>query len=264
MLKQKVISLHSSRGGTGKTIIATNLAAIFARRGINVALLDLDFRAPSLHMVFSKGIKEPIEFWLNDFLDGRCTISQVLIDVSRTYGFEGKLLVGLANPAAEAVRGVAEKSRSWEVSAVKKLFSLRSSLFDSMNMNYCLFDTSPGIQHTSINAVVSSDLAVIVATLDSIDVAGVKTMLAEFYEVFEKKNAVIVNKVFPENRIWSPKRQVELIQSLEKTFSEPVIGIIPCYCDVLQADRSTLLAVDNPDHPFLKKLEEVAQKLELV
>ncbi len=197
-------------------------------------------------------------------MDGQCKIDQTLIDVSQTYDLEGRLLVGLANPAAEAVRGMMEKSRSWETSAVKKLFSLRSSLFDDMNVDCCLFDTSPGIQHASINAIVSSDVAVIITTLDSIDIVGVKNMLAEFYDVFEKKNAVIVNKVFPEARAWSSQKQDEIIHDLEKTFRHPVIGMLPCYCDVLQAERSSLLAADNPDHPFIKKLWEVGEKLEHV
>jgi hypothetical protein len=41
-----------------------------------------------------------------------------------------------------------------------------------------------------------------------------------------------------------------------------VIGVIPCYCDVLQTERTTLLAVEKPNHPFILNLEEVAEKLE--
>ena len=122
-MRKKVLSIHSSRGGTGKTVIATNLAAIYAIKGLNVALLDLDFRAPSLVDVFSKGIREPVRHWLNDFLDGRCKAEQALTDVSKAYGLKGKLLLGLANPAIEAIRNTMEKSRAWEVTAVKKLFS---------------------------------------------------------------------------------------------------------------------------------------------
>jgi hypothetical protein len=48
---------------------------------------------------------------------------------------------------------------------------------------------------------------------------------------------------------------------MEKVLRHPVIGVIPCYCDVLQAKRTSLLAVDKPDHPFLRNLEEVTEKL---
>jgi septum site-determining protein MinD len=261
-MKETAISIHSSRGGTGKTVIATNLAAIYANKGLNIALMDLDFRAPSLAMVFSKGIKAPVRYWLNDFLDGRCTAEQALVDVSKEYSLRGRLLIGLANPAIDAIRNVMEKSRAWEVMAVKKLFSLLSSLFKDMDIDRCVFDTSPGVQHTSINAVVSSDISVIVTTLDSLDLKGVENMLVELYDAFAKKTVVLVNKVFPETRIWSSERQEGLVSQMERVLKHPVIGVIPCYCDVLQAERTSLLAVDKPFHPFLKNLEEVAEKLE--
>jgi septum site-determining protein MinD len=261
-MKEKAISIHSSRGGTGKTVIATNLAAIFASKGLNVALLDLDFRAPSLATVFSKGIKGPVRYWLNDFLDGRCTAEQALVDVSEEYHLGGRLLIGLANPAIDAIRNIMEKSRAWEVTAVKKLFSLLSSLFNDMNINCCIFDTSPGVQYTSINAVISSDISVVVTTLDSLDLKGVENMLVELYDAFAKRTVVLINKVFPETQIWSSERQESLVSQMERVLKHPVIGVIPCYCGVLQAERASLLAVDKPFHPFLKKLEEVAEKLE--
>jgi len=261
-MKGKVITIHSSRGGTGKTVIATNLAATYANKGLNIALLDLDFRAPSLITVFSKGIRGSVKHWLNDFMNGRCTIDQALVDVSEEYNLRGRLLIGLANPTIEAIHDMMGKSRAWEVAAVKRLFSLRSTLFNDMNIDCCVFDTSPGIQYSSINAVISSDLSIIVTTLDSLDIKGVQKMLAEFYDAFEKRTVVLMNKVFPETRIWSNGRQKELITQMEKAFKRPIIGVIPCYCDVLQAKRSSLLAIKKSDHPFLRNLQEAAKKLE--
>jgi septum site-determining protein MinD len=261
-MRERAISIHSSRGGTGKTVIATNLAAIYAIKGLNVALLDLDFRAPSLVDVFSKGIRDPVTRWLNDFLDGRCKAKQVLTNVSQAYGLEGKLLLGLANPSIEAIRNVMEKSRAWEVTVVKRLFSLRSELFGDMGIDYCIFDTSPGVQYASINAVVSSDISVVVATPDSLELKGLQNMLTELYDAFAKRTVILINKVFPETRISSSEQQKDLISQMEKSLGHPVIGAIPCYCDVLQAKRTSLLAVDKPYHPFLRKLEEVAEKLE--
>jgi septum site-determining protein MinD len=261
-VRERAISIHSSRGGTGKTVIAANLAAIYAIKGLNIALLDLDFRAPSLVDVFSKGIRDPVTHWLNDFLDGRCKAKQVLTNVSQAYGLRGKLLLGLANPSIGAIRNVMEKSRAWEVTAVKRLFSLRSELFGDMGIDCCIFDTSPGVQYASINAVVSSDISVVVATPDSLELKGLQNMLTELYDAFAKRTVILINKVFPETRVWLSEQQKNLISQMEKLLGHPVIGAIPCYCDVLQAKRTSLLAVDKPHHPFIRKLEEVAEKLE--
>ena len=261
-VKAKIIAIHSSRGGTGKTTIATNLAVTYARKGLNIALLDLDFRAPSLFGVFSKGIQSPVKRWLNDFMLDRYAVEQVLVDVSDKYGLDGKLLIGLANPAIEATRNMMGRSRAWEVTAAKKLFSIRTTLLTELDIDCCILDTSPGIQYSSINAVVSSDVAVVVTTLDSLDVKGVKNMLLEFYDEFEKKSVILMNKVFPQTRIWSNSRQNELVSQMEKSLERPIIGVIPCYCDILEADRASFLVLEKPNHPFSKDLQEVAEKLE--
>jgi MinD-like ATPase involved in chromosome partitioning or flagellar assembly len=263
-MKAKAISIHSSRGGTGKTVIATNLAAILASKGYNVALLDLDFRAPSLATVFSKRIEAPVGCWLNDFLDGRCTADQVLIDVSGQFSLKGKLLVGLANPSIEAIRNILGKSSAWEVTAVKRLFSLLSSLFNNMNIDCCLLDTSPGVQYSSINSAVSSDLTVVVTTLDSLDLEGTGNMLFDLYDALARRTVVLVNKYSPETRILKGERRESLASKVEKVLKHPVIGMIPCFCDVLQQERAAIMALENPNHPFVKKLEEVAEKLEEV
>ena len=105
------------------------------------------------------------------------------------------------------------------MTAVKRLFSLRSTLFSDMNIDCCIFDTSPGIQYTSINAVVSSDISVVVTTLDSLDLKGVENMLVELYDAFAKRTVVLINKVFPETRVWSSERQKDLISRNGEDFS---------------------------------------------
>jgi MinD-like ATPase involved in chromosome partitioning or flagellar assembly len=260
-MSAKSITIHSSRGGTGKTVIATNLAVILANKGFNVALLDLDFRAPSLAMIFSEAIRLPVKCWLNDFLNGRCDAEQVFTEVSDKYNLKGRLLIALANPSIDAMRNVMEKSRDWEVTAVKKLFSLFSTLND-MNVDFCISDTSPGMQYSSINAIVSSDLSIIVTTLDSLDLKGTEDMLAELYTALDKKALVLVNKSSPETRIKSSERKEKIADKLEKILKHPVISVIPCYCDVLETERTALLAAEKPNHPFVKNLAEAAEKLE--
>jgi len=143
----KIIAVHSYKGGTGKTSLSVNLAAIYARRGKKVCLMDLDFRAPSLHVLF-KGYKA--QYWLNDYLNGVCEIDKVLIDASRDHGNGGKLMVGLANPSTEAIREMTAKDRKWEMKALGRLLSLRSSILNDGDFDYLLFDTSPGLQYSSI------------------------------------------------------------------------------------------------------------------
>jgi len=256
----KVISVHSSRGGTGKTIIAVSLAMALLKKGFRVSLLDFDFRAPSLFNIFGDVVKVPVEYWINDFLNERCKKEQVLIDVTGSPGVDSKLLIGLANPSVYAVQDMMAKTRGWEASALKKLYSLRSFLLKNLNMDYVILDTSPGIQYSSINAIITSDLLIIVTTSDPLDIEGVRSMLREFYDLFEKRTLVLLNKVFPEMELLHEQENTELIKQLE-TLGHPIVGAIPCYCDVLRAKRDYSFSLRNPTHPFIRKLEEVAGKL---
>ena len=45
----KKILVVNSKGGSGKTTIATNLAVAFANQGLQVSLLDCDRQASCLH-----------------------------------------------------------------------------------------------------------------------------------------------------------------------------------------------------------------------
>jgi septum site-determining protein MinD len=261
-MKAKAISIHSARGGTGKTVIATNLAMVLAKKRLKVALLDLDFRAPSLNVIFSKALENAPECWLNDYLNGHCSAEQVMIDVSKYYNLDGELLVGLASPTVEAIRGMISRSSAWEVAAVKKLYSLLSTLFDDMKVDCCLLDTSPGIQYSSINSAVSADLTVVVTTLDSLDLKGTETMLSDLYDALSRKTAVLVNKYSPETRVFRSEPPEDVAERVEKLLKHPVIGVIPCFCDVLQRERASIMATDFPMHPFVWKIEEIAKTLE--
>ena len=185
-----------------------------------------------------------------------------MVDMSNCYNLKGKLLVGFANPDITAIRNTAERSRAWEVSSVKRLFTLRSKLFNELKIDYCIYDTSPGIQYTSINAIVTSDLSVVVTTLDSLDLYGTKNMITEIYDAFERNTMILLNKVFPEARIWTDEEKSKTINQIEDYTQTTSLGAIPCYCDVLQADRSKLLAIEQPNHPFIKNLEKIKEKMD--
>ena len=262
MIMGRIITVHSSRGGTGKSLIAVNLAAIYAHKGRDVTLLDLDFRAPSFSTVFRARDYRFIEYWVNDFLNGRCSIEKALIDLAEKYGTKGRFLVGLANPSLRAIREMMGKDRAWEMEALRKLLAIKPVLLNDMRMDHAIYDTSPGIQYPSINAVVSSDVSVVVTTLDTLDVEGVQYMLSELYDAFEKRTVILMNKIFLEKSQWSEERRDRLLRNLEATFAHPIIGIIPCYCDVLRASRISPFALEEPEHPFTKALYDVAEKLE--
>lgn len=254
----KIIAVHSYKGGTGKTLLTVNLAATFARRGKKVCVLDLDFRAPSLKSIFNL---DGAEYWLNDYLNGACEIGKVLIDYTPQCQCSGQMLVGLANPATEALRDMSSKDRKWEMRALGRLLSLKNTLLNDMELDYLLLDTSPGLQYSSINAIVSADVVLVISTIDASDIEGTKRMTHELYDLFEKKAAILMNKV-PIEFLSRPVDVDGLYKRFESMHSLPVLKVIPCFCDVLRAGGTKVFARDEPEHPFTKHLDEIASRVE--
>jgi MinD-like ATPase involved in chromosome partitioning or flagellar assembly len=254
----KIIAVHSYKGGTGKTSLSVNLAATYARMGKKVCLMDLDFRAPSLHAIFKK---QNLNYWLNDYLNGVCEINKVLVDVTKDHGNDGKLFVALANPSTEAIRDMTAKDRKWEMKALGRLLSLRSSLLNELGLDYIICDTSPGLQYSSINAIVTADVVLVVTSLDASDINGSQRMTSELYDLFEKKTGILVNKVIAEY-LSSEKEQKKFNKYIKNIHTLPVLATIPCFCEVLRAAGDFIFTEERPEHPFTETLEELAAKVE--
>lgn len=57
----KVIAVSSGKGGVGKSLLASTLALLLARKGYRVGLFDLDFTSPSTHLILGVGGVKPME-----------------------------------------------------------------------------------------------------------------------------------------------------------------------------------------------------------
>ena len=64
-----MVSVHSFRGGTGKSNLSANIAAQLAKDVLRVGVIDADVQSPGTHVLF--GLKgDDITSSLNDFLFG--------------------------------------------------------------------------------------------------------------------------------------------------------------------------------------------------
>lgn len=242
-----IATLHSFKGGTGKTLITINLAVMLAKACKRVCLIELDFSAPSFFAIF----KPEKRFWMNDYLARACKIESVLTDCTTKDMGEGRLFVGFANPSTEAIRDMASKDRKWEIEALGRLFSLRDTLLQDMHFDYVFFDTSPGLQYSSINAIISADVVLVVASTDRSDVEGTERMVRDLYEIFEKKAAIVINRL-PSERC--PSFELEKCQL-------PLIGVIPCSCDISKARIEGLAPPERINPEFANQLSEILENI---
>jgi chromosome partitioning protein len=210
------IAFHSYKGGTGKTTIAANLAALLAKKGYRVFLLDLDVYAPSLQAYFDKEPKR----WINDFLNGTAEVGDVIMDLTPTieevaYGstntlkqeqkdkekITGKLWVGFCSSRKEEIyklEGGGGKQDTSKIQLLRRFILLREQLISLHDADYIIIDTSPGIRYWSINALAVADTLFLTLKMGDLDIDGTRKMAEEIYGSFTKfgaKSYLVMNRV---------------------------------------------------------------------
>jgi len=284
------IALHSYKGGTGKTTIAANTAALLVKTGKKVALLDLDIYAPSLHNYFKITPKK----WINDFLDNNANIEETILDVTESIhnkeGSLGKFFVGFSNPNRDAIFKfeISNGTEYWK-KQFRKLVFLREQMITKMDMDYIIIDTSPGIRHWSINALSIADKLILTMKMDDLDIEGTKKLIHEIYTTFVKFGAIsyiLLNRIsgycIPMTLVESPHEKTNTIhthygqtdnntmempnakhvlQGLEEMTGVKYLTPLPCYCDIQFSPREFLTVVNNPNHPFSKRLQTIINEI---
>ena len=251
-LNATIYTVHSHRGGSGKSVLSLNLSLVLAKNGYNVLLVDLDMRAPSLYYMLQE---PPVKYWINDYLEDECGFEETLIDLTEKFGLKGRFKASLANPDIDAIKETLGKSRRWEMNALKKLIRIRKTL--SEDYDFIFFDTSPGIHYSSINALIASDNIILVVVPDRVDVKGALAFIKEIYDTIKTKSYLIVNKT----PIPDISRAIELGEKISSELKIPLLAAVPYYNEVVLSNGVEYLVLSRPDHPFTRIIESIADKI---
>ena len=150
-----IISIHSYRGGPGKSNLTANLASSLVQQGKCVAVVDTDIQAPGLHVLFGMDTQQ-MGLTLNDYLYGRCSIEQAIYDVTDKLGPQvaamGSLyLLPSSIKAVEITRVLRE---GYEVNLLTDGFR---KLMKAFRLDYLLIDTHPGLNEETLLSILLSD-----------------------------------------------------------------------------------------------------------
>ena len=213
----KCIAFHSYKGGTGKTTLAANFAALLAKKGYRAFLLDLDVYAPSLQSYFDTEPKK----WINDFLYDNAELKEVVLDftpvIDRIGGSStsnnletkrkakgGQLWVGFCNAKKEEIYKLeggspaTSKQDTSKIHLLRRFILLRELLISEYHADYVIIDTSPGIRYWSINALAVADTLLLTLKMGDLDIAGTRKLAEEIYGSFTKfgtKSFLLWNRV---------------------------------------------------------------------
>jgi cellulose biosynthesis protein BcsQ len=186
------------------------------------------------------------------------------VDFSNKLKTKGVLKVGFANPSLKAIRAMMTKDRNWEIKALHRSLSLKTSLAGKLGADYAVIDTIPGVQFSSMNAMAASDLIILVMKMDDFDAAGTKELIEGLYDVLGKRTAILLNRISHQLSS-SDQGQLGISREVAKIAKLPIMGMIPCFCDLGDHELSGgrfIYAVEKPEHAFTRKLSTLADYLE--
>ncbi len=268
----KTLAFHSYKGGTGKTTLIANLAALYAMNGENVCLLDFDLYAPSLGMYFRKKPKTCLNALLRGELDqpnGNVDTSALITDVSSELGLKGKLLLGFSSLDKEDIDEIEfQHNQKWQLKAIKRFQSFKRQLFQEHEIDCLLLDTSPGIRYWSINVLAMSNMLFLIMKTSDMDIAGTKKMVNDIYDVLirygKSKYFIILNKV-PDisnsNGFGGDLTELTWSSELQKDIGTQIVGSVPCCCDIQFSKHEFLYAIKHPEHTFSRKVFELSERI---
>ncbi len=253
----KIVSVHSFRGGTGKSNTTSNLATTIARYGNRVAIVDTDINSPGVHALFGLD-EEKIGYALNNYLWGDCAIKEAAYDVSQILQVEQAqaaapnsvlYLVPSSIKATEIARILNE---GYDVELLNDGFQ---SLIHSLKLDYLFIDTHPGINEETLLSIAMSDVLILILRPDKQDYQGTAVTVDIACELEVPKMLLVVNKVLS-------KFDFEALrQKVQTTYNVPVAGIFPLSEEMVELASSDLFCLRYPEHPWTQEINKVAGQI---
>ena len=252
-----IVSIHSFRGGTGKSNFTANLASQLAVNGKRVGIIDTDIQSPGIHVLF--GLNEAkMGHTLNEFLRGECTISEVAFSVGDNVGdSEGRKKL-----AGKSLWLVPSSINSGEISRVlregydvNRLNEGMQKMIKELKLDYLFIDTHPGLQEETLLSIAISDILLIVLRPDQQDFQGTAVTVDIARSLDVPNLFLIINKVLSK---YDFKQVAEQVISF---YDAPVAAVFPLSEDMVDMGSADIFSLRFPDHVWSKALREVAQKI---
>ena len=247
----KIISIHSFRGGTGKSNSTANIAALLAAEGRRVGIVDTDIQSPGLHVLFGLS-EDDLTYSLNDYLWSMCKIEETAMDVTERLPkpVKGKIyLIPSSIKAGEIARVLRE---GYDVSMLNDGFD---ELIQSLDLDVLIIDTHPGLNEETLLSVAISDALAIILRPDNQDYQGTSVTVEIARKLGVPRMVLIVNKmpaVFD---------AAEVKKRVEDTYHCEVAGIIPHSDDLMVLASSSVFSLQYPDHPVTQIYKQIAARL---
>lgn len=255
----KIISTHSYRGGTGKSNVTANIAASLTLRGHRVGIVDTDIQSPGIHTLLHVDLNT-VTHTLNSYLWGYCSLQETVLDV--TGGIkdandapavtgEGKLFfIPSSIKTGDIARIVKEL---YDVDALNRGFM---DFCQTMELDYLLIDTHPGVNEETLLSIAISDTLLLILRPDIQDYQGTAVTLELARKLEVPQLFLVVNKALETFDFQ------DLSQRIFSNYRTPVAAVLPLSTDLIQIGSTGLIRTLHPDHAFTRAIETIVDAIE--
>lgn len=246
-----IISVHSFRGGTGKSNLSANVATLLALEGKRVGVIDTDIQSPGIHILF--GLKgDDITASLNDYLWKGKALKEIAQDVSGNLGAKipGKIfLIPSSIRPGEITRVLREGYDA------QKLAQGFRQLVDELELDALLIDTHPGLNEETLLSFVMTHSLAIVMRPDQQDYEGTAVTVKIARELKVPNMLIVVNKA-------PPQLDPKAIQAkVEQAYHCDVAAVLPHSDEMMNLASEGIFSIRYPNHPVTKLYQQVATRL---
>lgn len=249
----KIVSIHSFRGGTGKSNTTANLAAQVALTGKRVGVVDTDIQSPGIHVLFGLD-EEKMGRTLNDFLHGKATIREVGFSVGENPG-DGE---GRAQLAGKNIFLFPSSIRGTEISQIlqegidfNRLNEGLQTAISEFDLDYLFIDTHPGLNEETLLSIATSDVLLIILRPDNQDLQGTAVTVDVARSLDVPNLFLLVNKALPKYDFNVIKKEIST------KFDAQVTSVLPLSFDMAENASKDLFSLRYPDHEWSKALKDI-------
>ena len=253
----KIISVHSFRGGTGKSNISANLAALLALNGHRVGVVDTDIQCPGLHVLFGLD-EEQMRLTLNEYLRGECSIEDVAYEV----GNRAEQAPGRKKLSGKTLWVIPSSINAGEISAilrngydVNRLNEGLQMVRKNLDLDYLIIDTHPGLNDETLLSIAFSDILLVVLRLDRQDFQGTAVTVDIARSLDVPQLYLVVNQALTRYDFQQVQKRVS------QTYNAPVAAVLPLTEDLVELQSSDLFTLRYPEHPWSRAVRHIVEQL---
>lgn len=241
----KIIALHSFKGGTGRSNLTACLAALMARGGMRVGVIDSDTMSSCIQILVGKDVLK-IERALQG-LAGPLPIQQTAYNLTSYLG-----------PGTQGRLFVIPKERIFAPLPVADVSSPSGAFqraIHSFGLDVVLIDAPSGLNEQALLSVAMADILLVVMCLDRQDYLGTGVIVEIAHSLHVPRLLMIVNEV---PAAYDP---VQVRAQIEQTFRCEVGAVLPHSGEMRALGSAAVFSMRYPDHPITYALQQVAASI---